>query len=192
MPVSLADKRIPRNGGVNNRIDWSNYDPEALEREVAEAKYMKEHHPIVHTVSPWVLLMGMDMIQHENNIVEARRKFDLPIEWDPSKLIIQRMSDVTAVREIQEHHKTIWQIMVNETPIAVSLGPDSEGPLCFLGFDEAIRFAEQITADLGADAKAVEMDTLEIRKACDAKGRLIPFIPGGTLVTPAMLGGAGQ
>lgn len=188
-PVCLAEKRVPRNGGVNNRVDWTDYDPEKLEREVAEAEYMMKHHPIVHTVSPWTILMGTDMIQHENNIVEARRQYDLPVEWDPSRLIIQRMSDVTAVREIQGNHKSIWQVIVDEIPIAVSLEPEGEGPLCFLGSDEANRFAEQITAEGGLEAKAVEVDTMDVRKACDEENRLIPFVPSGTLVTPTMLGG---
>lgn len=187
--VCLAGEKLPRNGGVNNRVDWSGYDPEELERQVKEAEYMKKHHPVVHTISPWTSVMGIDLIQHKNNIAEASRLHSLPVEWDPSQILIQRMSDITAVREIQNKHETIWQVVVNDEAIAVTLDPAGEGPLCFIQKDEAIRFAEQITADGGGDAKPMEVNTLDVRKECDKKGRLIPFVPSGTLVTPAMLGG---
>lgn len=189
-PTSLTRSHSYGNGGLDNRLDWSDFDPEEMARQVAEAEYMYKANPIVHTTSPWTILMGLDLIQVQNNLVEAARQYGF--QWDLSEISVERLADATAVREIQEKHETIWQVIVDEAPVSFSLGPEGDGPVCFFREEEATRFAEQYTADGGGSATAVEVNTLEVRKECDARGGLIGIIPCGTLVTPAMLGGVPQ
>lgn len=184
--VSMARSHPYGDGGIQNQADWSDYDPEAFAKEVAEAERLLNTETKAEEISKWTIIMNADIIQNNNNLFETSQ--ERGFKWDLHGLSVLQLAERTAVREIENHLATVWTVHVaSEGEIHFSFN-DRRGLLCFARWDEAHRFADQLSASLGIDAVAKEQITKVIRAECDREDKLIGFVPSETLVTPAMLG----
>lgn len=171
------------NGGLINEPDWTGFDPDALDAELADAKERMRTEHREHN-GPWAIVLNADIIQWNNNLFNASRAAGF--SWDLNGIRIVRLSAITAKRDIEDVNPDLFNIDVDGKPYTFFTGT-MYGMLAFTGQDEANRFAEMLRAE-GKHPVCVEKHpTTILRDTCHNNSILLGVVPMRTLISPDML-----
>lgn len=191
-PSALAKSHAHGNGGVDNRVDWTGFDADALKAEIAEAEEKLSMQPAQAT-SPWVVLMNSDIIQSRNNLFAASQESGQPaLRLEMDNVVTARFSENSMRRAVEDDLQHVWLVQAdgNGPYVEVHINEADVAVLCFSRFDEADRFAQQMNAEEGdtPHVAPIKHETIAVRETCVANEKLVGLVPSGTLVSPSMLG----
>lgn len=71
--------------------------------------------PIRQKVSKWTIIMNSDLIQWQNNLFETSRNGG--VTGDMNGLAVIRLTEETAVTEIESQMESVWTIRINDDDI---------------------------------------------------------------------------
>lgn len=176
------------NGGLPDKPDYSDWDREALMKEIAEAE-AKFVPADPDGMKKWVLVMAADIIQWNNNLFKASK--EQGFEWDLSGINVVAIHENIARKCIEPDTSDLWILLMGEEGV-LSFGihdkdqSADEGDEVLLAFsmkDEAQRFADQLIAE-GMDPKLRLVPIPALKEFCRKDGMILGLVPAKTLVTP--------
>ncbi|KAI0562560.1 hypothetical protein FGB62_58g13 [Gracilaria domingensis] len=185
----LAKSHPYGNGGLDNRIDYTGYDPEAIAKEFEDAKH--KFHALVsdppeELQNIWMVILSTDIIQWDNNLIKA--SLENGFNWDLRGVSIAPIVERSVRRSLTE--ESVYVIDTgNQSLLAVSAGEDKKILLTFEKEQEASRFESHLSAE-GQDAKKVKLSIEAAKGVCKDKGLHFGIVPERTLVSPMQFGRA--
>lgn len=189
--VSLAKSHPYGNGGVPTEIDWTGYDEDEMQAEIAEAErlFRQRSPPDDSLLIPWAIVMSADIIQWNNNLFEASRKEGF--SWNLQGVNVVRMSEQTARRALPSDLTRLWTVRLEpDGLLTFSTGKPEDGSipdrflLVFEAYNEAVRFADRLVAD-GVSAAAADVPVVTLKTACREENLILGVVPQDTLVSPS-------
>lgn len=172
---------------MDNRADFSNYDPVAFAAEVAAAEEWAKTKPTPEEIiSPWRIVMSADLIQWNNNLFKesAAKGFS----WDLNGIGVIVMAKQEADAVLEQSPK-LWIIDMGGS--LVSIRQQDTGSQLLLAFqqrEEVDRFVDGLEADGHEQVEVELLHYKEIERLATAQGAKMGLVPPKTLVSPNQFG----
>ncbi|PXF49416.1 hypothetical protein BWQ96_00732 [Gracilariopsis chorda] len=179
----LAKSHPYGNGGLDNRCDYTGYDPEAVRKEIEEAERKAAAWEVKtpeDLENVWMVVMSSDIIQWDNNLFKA--SVENGFSWDLRGISIVPMVERSVRRSLSDNYLYVIETG-SEQLLSVRADNSEDILLTFEKEAEAKRFESYLIAD-NQSAKIVKLSIEVVKRMCQERGVLIGVVPQGTLVSP--------
>lgn len=173
------------NGGLDNVANFEGYDSEQAQRDLARVK--KEFEERIAEVdaqqeSMWAIIFNTDIIQWDNNLLNAAMEFGLNVQLENAKVIC--VTERVARTMFEGHIDEMYVLRRSDTSsggdqpefLSGVAGDTHDLLIAFQTADDASRFAANLEAEDRGLVAAEALSMNQIRAICIQRGLTIGFV----------------